>query len=155
MQGRSPCLEAVGTVNTVKPRHTKHGPNALNVLHFFFFTQITCLQTIYKMFTNVYKTHVYKTTSVHTCSHTMRRRGIMRTPRLQGTLVLSLMSTPTTRLYRTYQTTAESRDSGTSTPNLQAVKLDRKTKHCSEELNDTPRPEVLILGRSPRLSGGM
>ena len=25
VQGRSPCLEAVGTVNTVKPRHRKHG----------------------------------------------------------------------------------------------------------------------------------
>ena len=32
VQGRSPCIEAVGTVNTVKPRPVKHGRNALNVL---------------------------------------------------------------------------------------------------------------------------
>ena len=30
VQGRSPCLEAVGMVNTVKPRPRKHGRNALN-----------------------------------------------------------------------------------------------------------------------------
>ena len=32
VQGRSPCLEAVGAVNTVKPRPRKHGGHALNVL---------------------------------------------------------------------------------------------------------------------------
>ena len=30
VQGRRPCLEAVGTVNTVKPRPRKHGRNDLN-----------------------------------------------------------------------------------------------------------------------------
>ena len=43
---------------------------------------------------------------------------------------------------RSHQTTAEGRDSRTQTLDLKKVKVDRKTKHGSEELNDTLRPEV-------------